>query len=35
MFIAGLITGAVITTALILVIACAVVSKWEDDNNEC
>lgn len=35
MFIAGLITGAVITAGLILVIACAVVPKWEDDNNEC
>ena len=35
MFIAGLITGAVITAGLILVIACAIVPTWEDDNHEC
>lgn len=31
MFIAGLITGAVITGVLIITIACAVAPKWEDD----
>lgn len=31
MFIAGLITGAVITAVLIITIACAVVPKWEDN----